>query len=201
MRCKKAEKWISDWMDGVLSARREGILRSHLARCRSCSEYARQVRLLKEETEALYAGAAGAFDGEAFSARLRSNLVRQKRGEGKISSSPGKPAWRWAAAATSLLLLLSIQLLFPPSRYEETWANLYPNSYEGTLSEITRELQLDRGLEDVFNSLILTSIEEELDGEEMDYYGGYPWRSLLMEELSEEDLKWLEKELKKDITS
>lgn len=76
------------------------------------------------------------------------------------------------------------------------WAGLYPCSYAETLSEITGELQRGQSLEDLFNSLILASIEEELRGDETVLYGGYGEGLLFLEDLSDEELKILEKELK-----
>jgi len=201
MKCSKAEKWISDRADGALPSQRESLLQSHLSTCPSCCDYARQILRLNEEMDALYPNTDGAFDGKAFSSSLRANLSPLESGGGKVIHSGRLSIWSWAAASASLLLILGLQFLFQPDPSPDIWANLYPYSYEGTLSEISWEIEQDRRLEDMFNSLILTSIEEELEGDEVDLYGGYLDGSFLFEDLSDEDLKLLEEELKKDITS
>ena len=201
MKCSKAEKWISDRVDGALPAGREGLLQSHLSTCPSCRDHARQILRLVEEVDALYPDDVGIFDGKAFSSRLRTKLSQSESSGPKVFQTGRRPVWRWAAASASLLLILGLQLLFKTDPSADMWANLYPYSYESTLSEISWEIQQDRRLEDIFNSLILTSIQEELDGDEVDIYGGYMGGSFLLEDLSDEDLKILEEELKKDITS
>jgi hypothetical protein len=201
MKCSKAEKWISDRVDGALPAGREGLLQSHLSTCPSCRDHARQILRLVEEVGALYPDEAGIFDGKDFSSRLRNKLSLSESSEPKVFQTGRRQVWRWAAASASLLLILGLQLLFKTDSSADMWANLYPYSYESTLSEISWEIQQDRRLEDIFNSLILASIEEELDEDEVDIYGGYIGGSFLLEDLSDEDLKILEEELKKDITS
>jgi len=202
MNCTTAEKWISDWLDGALKPDRKKILHAHLESCLGCRDYAEQIRFLGAEADRLYSDASRVLDAETFTAELRTKLFRLKKENHEKHSKHGKSGlslpvrWRWAAAAASLFLMIGLQFLLQTNGPLEFRADLYTFSYENALSDISWELQGDEHLAEAFNSLILNSIEEELDSFEM-----YMENSLYPGDLSEEELKILEAELKKEVTS
>jgi anti-sigma factor RsiW len=51
MRCRRTIRWLPEFVDGALPARREAKIRAHLATCGSCSEIWERERLVSEALE------------------------------------------------------------------------------------------------------------------------------------------------------
>jgi hypothetical protein len=198
MNCTKAEKWISDWVDGALPPGRERVLQAHLSGCSACRSYLEQVRFLNREADSLYEDAATSKIEDVLVSRLTDSLTRMGGNEQRMRASGPLPGWRWAAAIAALVLILGLYGLLQPERAIFTRPDLYPVSYEGALSEITWELEGDARLEEIFNALILNSIEDELGGGVLNEMDGYMNNPFFLNDLTEEELKLLEDELKKE---
>ncbi|GAH75314.1 unnamed protein product, partial [marine sediment metagenome] len=75
---------------------------------------------------------------------------------------------------------------------------IYVFSFESSLAKIYQEIGSDQELEQLFNSVILASIGETFGdsgwGERPDFYENL----ILWENLTEEEMRYLESEIKKD---
>ena len=198
MNCAKAEKWISDWVDGALPSGRERLLHAHLSGCSACRSYIEQVRFLSREADSLYADAVPSMIEDVLASKLTDNLLRMGGKEQMVRKTGLLPGWRWAAALSALVLILGLHGLLQPERAQFSRPDLYPVSYEGALFEITWELEGDARLAEIFNALILNSIDDELGGGVLNDMDGYMNNPFLLNDLTEEELKLLEDELKKD---
>lgn len=196
MRCKKIEKWLSDRIDGELSKEKEEILEDHLERCASCRAYAASIAKLQDETVSIKDAEISSDFWEEFASKLKANLksLQQERKE-KRSLVPGWK-WVWSGAALLTVVVVGVYLLFFRSpQPQET----YVFTLENSLAEIYQEIGDDYILEELFNSVIVVSIGESLEDSGWRERPDFSENFLLWEDLSEEEMKLLESEVKKDI--
>ncbi len=73
-------------------------------------------------------------------------------------------------------------------------------SLENSLASIYQEIGEDSELEELFNSILVESIDEYLEDSEWRERPDVLENPLLWESLTEEEIKFLESEIKKDIT-
>ncbi len=195
MRCQKIEKWISDRIDGELSKEKEEILEDHLERCASCRSYAASIAKLQDEAVSIKDSEISPAFWEGFASKLKANLksFQQERKERRFFALGWN--WVWSGAALLAVAVIGLYLLFfqsPPPQ------EMYVFSLENSLESIYQEIGDDFELEELFNSVIVASIGESLEDSE--------WRArpdflenLLWEDLTEEEMKFLESEIKKDV--
>jgi anti-sigma factor RsiW len=112
MRCDKAERYISDGLDGVLEGARAKRLEAHLAACPSC-------RARKASLERLQTVARTAAPATPNPERLARSLARLKAGIQEQAASKPFPyrhlGLRWipaGAAATLLVAAAGLYLVF-----------------------------------------------------------------------------------------
>jgi len=198
MRHKKIKKWLSDQCDGELSLRKKKILETHLERCSSCSSYARALEKIAEEASKIKLPEAPQSYWQDFSSRLKA----------RVSSIPGKkrkaeglfPGWKWALATAASLFILGFGLFLYLAHNKKIAQDDYFFSFENSFSPIREEIGEDSELEDVFNSILLASIDESLESERMNMYLEFQGNAFFWEDFSEEEIRvpWaeIEKETK-----
>ena len=95
----------------------------------------------------------------------------------------------------TLLIVVGLYfLLF----FEKPAPEVYVFSYEESLDQLYQEIGHDPELENMFNLAVLASIGESLEEPEWQDSSGFQESSLLWENLSEEELKLIESEIKKE---
>lgn len=195
MRCRTIEKWLSDRIDGELSEKKIKALEVHLERCSSCRSYAAALEIIQDEARRVQKPVVDPFYWEKFTSRLKADLSSQK--QGKRLEQPFAKRWRWAGAGAALTLLIVLGLYF--LRFSEKPApKVYVFSYEESLNQIYQEIGRDPELENMFNLVVLASIGESLEEPEWRDSTGFQDNPLLWENLSEEELKLIESEIKKE---
>lgn len=196
MRCKKFEKWLSDRIDGELSKEKETLLKDHLERCASCRSYAESLEKLHEEAVNIKDAEISPAFWEGFASKLVANLksFRQERKERR----PLVLGWKWVLSGAALLAAVVIggYLLFFQSQPPQ---EMYVFSFENSLARIYQEIGDDAKLEELFNSVIMESIGESLEDSGWREHTDFSKNFLLWEDLSEEEMKLLESEIKKDV--
>lgn len=212
MKCRRFEKWISDSLDGALSEKKKERLDAHLKSCAHCQAYKNRMLALQGEAGhiALEEQALAPEHWHGFSDRLQARLaaadqeyiekksVRRIRGLGQNWVTRN---WRWAAASgfAAAAVVLAI-LVLPPFIVREP-AQYYVFSLEETLAQVDMEMGTDLELEAAFNSLLQTAIETEVENIDLGIEPVYWENPLEYEDLSQEELLYLEAEIRKEIKS
>ncbi|HVP91598.1 MAG TPA: zf-HC2 domain-containing protein [Terriglobales bacterium] len=199
MRCERAERMISDALDGAIFGRRAARLARHLERCAACREYEREAGLIQAHAGGLADPGLTAGDWADFSRRLEAKVAAPSapppaRARSGIPHLPsGK--WAWATAASAALVVLAAYLAFlrPGAGREAT-----PAPFEDSLAQVLGEADASPELASSLNSSVEASIEETVRpaaGEAPVTFGDNP---LFWESLSEGELGELESALRKE---
>lgn len=195
MRHKKIEKLLSNNIDGELPEKKKKILETHLRKCSSCSSYAENVERIHNEAKSLEKLEASPVRWEEFTSRIKTEITSIQ--QEKLRGAPLFLRWKWAWAGAALLFLIVVGLLFYIIQDKES-QELYVFSFESSLAKIYQEIGSDQELEQLFNSVLSASIGETLEdsgwGERPDFYENL----ILWEDLTEEEMRFLESEIKKD---
>ncbi len=200
MKCKRIEKWISDSIDKELSERKRKVLENHLESCASCRAYKNQIERIHSEIAKKQKTEVSLDHLNKFSEKLKASLssLGQEKKYMVIHSLARK--WIYAAASTVCVIFIIIFLTFHQNKPPQDWG-MYVFSIEEGIGQIFQEISGDSDLEAVFSSMILVSIEQKL--EESDLEGKYIFFNdpFFWKTLTEEELKFLESEINKDIKS
>jgi hypothetical protein len=208
MRCQKIEKWISDFIDDELSEKKKKILKDHVQICRRCRAYQSNLQKLREEVHALEARETAPQSLLDFSSRLRTGLESWEQRKRKDTAVSPVWKWRWErgwdwkyAAVGLAVTFLILMFILLPQRTSQYESKFYVFTIEDVLTQVFSEIGDNPELENSYNSIILRSLENELDVlgyiQTADPYD-YP---LIWEELTEEELKFIESEIKKEMKS
>ncbi len=195
MRHKEIEKLLSNNIDGELSEKKKKILEAHLRMCSSCSSYAENIERIHKEAKSLKKLEVSPVHWEEFTSRIKTEIssVQQE----KLRGAPLFLRWKWAWAGAAMLIVIIVGL-FLYIIQNKTLREVYVFSFESSLAKIYQEIGSDQELEQLFNSVILASIGETLEdsgwGERPDFYENL----ILWENLTEEEMRYLESEIKKD---
>lgn len=195
MRCQKIEKWLSDRIDGELSKEKEELLEDHLERCPACRSYAASIEKLQDEALSIKDSETSAAFWEGFASKLKANLksFQQEKKERK----PLALGWKWVWSGAALLaVVVGVYLIFFQSPQPQ---EMYVFSLENSLARIYQEIGNDSELEELFNSVIMASIDESLEDSEWRESPDFEENLLLWEDLTEEELKFIESEIKKNV--
>jgi hypothetical protein len=195
MRCRTIEKWLSDRIDGELSERKIKALEAHLERCPSCRSYAAALEKIQDEARNVERLEVSPSYWVESTIKLKADLnseIQERRLERPLAKR-----WRWAGASAALTLLIFVGLYFLLF-FEKPVPEMYVFSLENSLNQICQEIGRDSELEDLFNLAVLASIGETLEGSGWQDSPGFQKNSLLWENLSEEEMRLIESEIKKE---
>lgn len=195
MGCEKIEKWLSDNVDGELSEKRKKILSAHLKRCISCRSYIRDLERIHKETKSFKMPEVSPAFWEEFNSRLKKNISSTL--PKKEKSAPVLLRWKWAWVGAAFVFVIVVGL-FLFIIQNKTTQEMFIFSFEDSLEKIYQEIDNDLELEDLFNSIILASIGETLEDFEGAIHPDFYEYPFLLESITEEEMKFLESELKKD---
>jgi hypothetical protein len=190
MRCKKIEKWISDGIDGRLSAEKRTILESHIAACASCRAYREHLENIQKESQGLLRPQPAPGYWQESISRLKAGL-RAAQGAGtKVKEIPSPSflfKWKWAWAGAAALLVVALGLYFilsSPKARPEMMAVFLDDAIAGIDQEIGDNPELEKYLNSVLQDSIYENIGEINEAANPFHYEN----PLFLESLTEEEL-------------
>jgi hypothetical protein len=196
MRCEKARKWVSDSRDGTLEPGRAVRLERHLQACHACRSYRDDVARIEETVATTSVPEPGPEYWRDFDRRLEARL-----GAAALAPSRGKAVvhvrWKWAWAGASFIVLAFVGTylaVLRPTRVQGPVAL----SAEEILTQVFGEIGSDQELEASFNREILASIRETVAVRPEDAFLRFDDNPFVWEGMSEEELRFIEAELKKE---
>ncbi len=195
MSCKNKKRKISDLLDGRISDKQKSILENHISLCPSCREYKNQLMLLSSKVREREKNEMSKDSAQEFLIRLKRRLLNDQQQKKQKNRFPGFEKWAYSAAGFIVVLFLVLYfVVFQPTSIRTE--GYYVLSFEDALEDLYGEINNDAELEELFNTIILASLDkvlEELDRETIPFIIE---NSLYGEDLSEEDLKILESKIK-----
>lgn len=192
MGCKKFEKWLSDRIDGGLSEERMKLLEFHLEKCASCQSYAEDLATIQKGSETIQLPERSPSYWEEFMSRFKEDVSSTKPEKREVLIGLRRK-WAWAGAV--FILAAAVGLVFVLGRYPAPQERVV-FSLENSLVSIDQEIGNDSELEEIFNLIILSSIGEALEESGLGTRSDFYKNPLFWENLSEEDLSYLELEIK-----
>lgn len=196
MSCNRMKRWISDLLDGRLGETKKTVLEKHLSQCPSCRMYRGHLEKIRSSVREIEKTPISPQNRSEFSNRLKKQLL--SIGEEKRPAAFSNRRWIYAPAAASLAVcLILVLVVFQPRSPSSD--ELYAFSIGGTLSELYGDISASLEVEEIFNSLVLASIDEAL--EDLDWSG----ETFILENpldnyfVTEQDLRWLESKIKEDL--
>ena len=208
MSCGTWKKRISDAQDRALSGKRAVGLERHLKGCASCRAYRDDLARLGRGVKDLAGPGLAPAEWEDFGRRLGARLAvaaasREADGRpdderGDLRVTPHLPVlWQWARAAVGFVLLafvVTYLAVLRPHRGQEPVSV----SFEDSVAQVIREIGADPELERSFNREIVASINEAAEGQPGTSAVRFDDNPLFWEGMSEEDLRFIESELRKE---
>ena len=197
MKCEKIEHWISDDLDGALTPKKRPKLGVHLSNCPACREYQSKVRRIQAESVRLDGPEVLPGHLEALSAGImgKLRLERQEKGAGRVLPL----IWRWTRVATPTVLVLALSVLLFRGRGEAPQDDIF--SVEGCFDRVDREIAGDAELAAGFSRFLTESLAQEENALFASDDPGIWNEPYFWEGLSDDELKLIEEEVKKEIRS
>jgi hypothetical protein len=197
MKCQQIERWLSDSVDGAISKKEKTIIEAHIETCPACHAFRNQIEKINEEAKNLDAPEVSPAQSREFVSRLRSALIEigEEKNKGVLHVFRNK--WVFVPASVIIISLFILIFIFYEKgdfQYEEFSVFSFGNAVE----EIYQDMGSDLVLQQAFNSLVSTSINEMLIAADWDETLNLEDGILLWEEFSEEGLGNLESQIKKD---
>ncbi len=194
MKCRKYERWISDDLDGRLTAERKAALDNHLASCPSCRAHRREIGRLQAEAPELFDPARGPEYWDGFTRRLGRRLAARgdsgitRRGAGVLGRR-----WAWAAIGALFFAAVGVRVLVvrKPGLPEQPVL-----SHEESLAAFLGDVQSDPDLIEAFSAYIETALREEAGLDTLEPVPRFRDDPLFWESVSDEELVSLERELR-----
>jgi anti-sigma factor RsiW len=184
MRCRAAEKRLSDGLDGALSPRKRARLEAHLSSCPACRA-ARDALARLQKDAALPAGRPDEY-WAGFERRLEARLDREPAGRKAVGTPfPVRRRLAWAGAGLALVAAAALWFALPRPRPGLTAAWL-PD--EDPLAPLLLEAESDPELGRAVEREIQASLEELNPGPGADSAALAAADPLFWESLSEEEL-------------
>ncbi len=197
MKCEKIERWISDGLDGALSPKNRPRLEAHLSTCPACREYQNRVRRIQAESERLEGPEVSVDRLDALSARIIYQLRLERLDE--RAGSGLRLIWRWARLIVPAVLVLALGVVLSRGRGEAPQDDIF--SLEGCFDRVAREIAGDAELAAGFNRFITESLTGEEDPS-LPSADIYIWNEpYFWESLSDNELRLVEEEVKKEFRS
>lgn len=198
MSCKKNKRKISDLLDGRFSDKQKSVLENHISQCPSCQDYKNQLIELRFQVRGREQKVMLKDETQEFSIRLKRRLLDEQQKKKQKNRFPGFEKWAYSAAGfiVVLFLVLYFVILQPASFQTDEY---YVLSFEDAMGGLIGEINNDPELEELFNTMILASLNEaleELDGETIPFFIENPFYE---DELSEENLKNIESKIKQKL--
>lgn len=166
MRCQDYQKWISDWLDGNLSQKKQEKLGEHLRVCLACRQYYEDLKKIEDQVRQLPGvelPAPAAFEDKLREMISLEALKLEK--EQKKSLLPRLvPAGVIGLLVVAVFLYLFFQLK-PAVEPELDLAMLM--SYEESYLTLSQALSDDEKWQYKYSEDILNSIYEEVKAEEL----------------------------------
>ncbi|MGB8953711.1 MAG: zf-HC2 domain-containing protein [Candidatus Aminicenantales bacterium] len=203
MDCKRIERWLSDYLDGELSRKKQKNVEAHLQKCPFCRSYKQRLETIQERAKTFSTPDIAPEYWQESLTRLKAKIdaaeadgFRHKT----IRPSLLSTGWKWAWAGAGALFIAMLGLFLMLSR-ERSPQEMYALSFEETVERVYGEIGNNPELENQLNSVIAASINESVEGvyeriSPMDYNSPLFW-----EGLTEEELKFIESEIRKEIGS
>lgn len=110
MRCIKAQRYISEYVDGALEARKAAELERHLKDCPACQEVLGDLRGMKDAASGLETPEPGDAVWQKIRSRLPSRATKSAgavRVPGRWSLGWSTPALRFAGATALVVILIA----------------------------------------------------------------------------------------------
>jgi predicted anti-sigma-YlaC factor YlaD len=185
MRCRKAEKLLSDDLDGALGRVGKARLETHIRSCPDCRAYRDGLVRLREAVGPPEERSAEYWVG--FERRLEARLDREPAGRSPAAApSPRRRVLAWTAAGSTVLLVLAA-VWYAFLRTEAVGPAVWTPSGD-PLASLYLEIEADPELALAVDIEIRASIDEiapALDAEALVFRAADP---LFWDGLSEEEL-------------
>ena len=185
MRCRRAERLLSDALDGALGPRRGAPLEAHLRSCPACRAY--------RDSLARIGGAVRppaerpSEDWAGFESRLEARLDREGAGRDAAGAPvSGRRRLAWAAAGASALAVLAVAW-FAFLRPEPVALAIWP-PLDDPFASLYLEFEADPELAGAVDREIRASIDEIAPALDEDVAALLAADPLFWEGLSEEEL-------------
>jgi hypothetical protein len=197
MKCRKYEKEISDALDGALSPGKKKKLEDHLAHCLNCRAYQERLSFVQEEALRLEVTEVSPSYWQEFSLDLEKRLrTLEPRRE---AAKPFRLSWKWAWLGVPVLLGSVLSFILLRDRVPPLEDDIF--SYEACLDRLHQTIGNDAGFEESFNRVILGSLGEDLDFATIEESVVLAENPFFWENLNDEELQFIEQEIKKDMKS
>lgn len=158
MRCRTAERRLSDGLDGALAPRAAARLEAHLRRCPSCRAHRDAIARIQAASGPL--AGPEPRDWAGFERRLEARL--DACGAGRAGRFPAPFAWRpraaFAAAAALILAGAALWIVLARPR-QDPGAFAWVPSADG-IAPLIREAETDPGLEGAVGRYLSDSLAE-----------------------------------------
>jgi hypothetical protein len=195
MRHKKIEMLLSDSIDGELPEKKKKRLEQHLRKCSSCGSFAENIKRIHEGAKSLERQEVSPVYWEEFTSRIKKEVSSPQQDKASVSRTSFRWKWAWAGAAWLFVIVAGLFLYLTQNKMPQ---EEYVFSFENSVTKIYEEIGSDPELEDLFNSVILASIGETLEDSVWDERPDFYENLILWENMTEEEMKFLESEIKKD---
>jgi len=194
MSCNRYQRWISDRLDGALSAKKERKLEAHLKVCPTCRGFLQGAEDVQKEAKALPSvSVPEAYWSDSLN-RLRAKLAAQE----SPPASRVVPVWGWKRAWLAAPLLLAAVGAFLLFRQPGRPALGDLLNEEARIGSIYSELGESPDLEQAFNQALEASLHEEMSNGS-DFRENHLENPLLYRVVSEEEMTFILQELKKNM--
>lgn len=198
MKCTKIEKWLSDSIDGELSERKRGKVESHLQKCSHCRSYKMTLEKIHGAVRKLDKGKVSNDYWEDFTLKIKKKISSFEPERGKYRPFVWGWRWAWIGIGFILFLVIGISIIqFTNKKAQE----VFIFSFEDTIEQVYKDIGNNSELEDIFNLVIIDSIGEYLKGPKEEMAPGFYNLSSPWEDFSEEELVFLDSEIKNEIKS
>jgi hypothetical protein len=197
MKCRKYEKSISDALDGALSPGKKKTLEDHLAGCPDCQVYKERLSMIQDEASRLEVTEVPPSYWQEFSQTLGKRLRAWETQ--REAEKPFRLSWKWAWLGVPVLLGSVLSFILLRDRVPPLEDDIF--SYEACLDRLHQTIGDDAGFEESFNRVILGSLSEDLDFATIEESVVLSENHFFWENLNDEELQFIEQEIKKDMKS
>lgn len=184
-------------MDKDLSERKKILIGKHVKHCPRCRAFRDNILLLEEEAKNIEIAEVSQIYQQQFASRLKSKIMSLEDKEKKEALSFFKQKWVLASSAFIMVAILGAVILLFLARHEQE-VEFFAFSFSDAIEEVYWEIGDDIELERAFNSQILTSINDLLSPSAWTEIQRVEDDLFLWDDLTDEELQFLESEIKKE---